>query len=96
MVYTIVCHLAAKPEHVDDLKAELANASKIYSKDKETIAFHVMQHAEDPTLFTLVERYEQESSQKYHLENPYWAEFKDKAGPWIASFELIKCHEFGQ
>ncbi|KAK5016100.1 hypothetical protein LTR60_002567 [Cryomyces antarcticus] len=35
----------------------------------------VMQDHQDPRAFTIVERYEQESSQKYHLENPYWKTF---------------------
>jgi quinol monooxygenase YgiN len=34
-----------------------------------------MQSVHDPQDFTIVERYENESSQKYHLENPYWKTF---------------------
>ncbi|KAJ4423455.1 hypothetical protein N0V82_001928 [Gnomoniopsis sp. IMI 355080] len=77
MVYTITVHLRAnsEPDSVDKLKAKLIEASRIYSKDKETISWFVMQSTSDPRDFTIVERYEQESSQKYHLENPYWKTF---------------------
>ncbi|KAF7554230.1 hypothetical protein G7Z17_g3070 [Cylindrodendrum hubeiense] len=77
MVYTIVVHLYAKSdeESINKLSAKLIEASRVYSQDKETISWFVMQDFKDPRAFTIVERYEQESSQKYHLENPYWKTF---------------------
>ncbi|KAI3398775.1 hypothetical protein diail_8642 [Diaporthe ilicicola] len=77
MVYVITVHLHAndQPDSVDKLKAKLIEASRVYSKDKETLSWFVMQSTSDPRDFTIVERYEQESSQKYHLENPYWKTF---------------------
>ncbi|PSR79261.1 hypothetical protein BD289DRAFT_442727 [Coniella lustricola] len=77
MVYTITVHLHANddPASVDKLKAKLIEASRVYSQDKETISWFVMQSTSDPRDFTIVERYEKESSQKYHLENPYWQTF---------------------
>ncbi|KAI0390155.1 hypothetical protein F5Y17DRAFT_462059 [Xylariaceae sp. FL0594] len=77
MVYTIVVHLRAKPgqENIAKLHAKLNEASAIYSRDKETISWFVMQSVSDPQDFTIVERYENEGSQKYHLENPYWKTF---------------------
>ncbi|CAJ2505531.1 Uu.00g129250.m01.CDS01 [Anthostomella pinea] len=77
MVYTIVVHLRAKAgqETIDKLHAKLNEASAIYSQDKETLSWFVMQSVHDPRDFTIVERYENEGSQKYHLENPYWKTF---------------------
>ncbi|KAI1034600.1 hypothetical protein LB504_004626 [Fusarium proliferatum] len=85
MVYTIVVHLYAKDdeESLKKLTAKLIEASRVYSKDKETLSWHVMQSTADRRAFTIVERYEQETdyvlivlqSQKYHLENPYWKTF---------------------
>lgn len=34
-----------------------------------------MQSVHDPQDFTIVERYLHESSQEYHLNNPYWKTF---------------------
>ena len=34
-----------------------------------------MQSVFDQREFTIVERYEKESSQQYHLNNPYWKTF---------------------
>lgn len=56
-------HLYAKEsqECIDKLSAKLAEASKVYSQDRETISWFVMQDTKDPRAFTIVERYEQES-----------------------------------
>ncbi|GAA6059471.1 hypothetical protein JCM10212_005410 [Sporobolomyces blumeae] len=83
MVYTLVCHAQVKPEHVEDMKNKLVEAAAIYSKDKETIQWLVHQDTKDETKFVIVERFEHESSQKYHLENPYWATFNPAVEPWL-------------
>ncbi|OAL51638.1 hypothetical protein IQ07DRAFT_586006 [Pyrenochaeta sp. DS3sAY3a] len=77
MVYTIVVHMYAKPdaESIAKLKAKLVEASQVYSQDKETLSWFVMQDVSDERKFTIVERYLQESSQSYHLNNPYWKTF---------------------
>jgi quinol monooxygenase YgiN len=78
MVYTLVVHMraaSADPTVIQKLKNKLIEASRTYSKDKETVSWFVMQSIHDERDFTIVERYERESSQKYHLENPYWKTF---------------------
>lgn len=63
MVYTITVHLYAN-DNADDirkLKLKLIEASRVYSQDKETISWFVMQDIKDERAFTIVERYEQES-----------------------------------
>lgn len=63
MVYVITVHLHANdhPDSVDKIKAKLIEASRVYSKDKETLSWFVMQSTSDPRDFTIVERYEKES-----------------------------------
>lgn len=65
----------ADEESISKLKAKLVEASNVYSNDKETISWFVMQSVFDKQDFTIVERYEQETSQEYHLNNPYWKTF---------------------
>ncbi|KAF1951289.1 hypothetical protein CC80DRAFT_496112 [Byssothecium circinans] len=85
MVYTIVVHLCAKPdaEAIEKLKAKLVEASQVYSKDRETLSWLVMQDEGDARKFCIVERYLRESSQKYHLENPYWKTFDPYVNPLL-------------
>jgi hypothetical protein len=63
MVYTIVVHLYAKDsaECISKLKAKLVEASQVYSQDRETLSWFVMQDTKDERAFTIVERYEKES-----------------------------------
>lgn len=78
MVYTLVVHFRAKssePEVLSKIENKLIQASRVYSQDKETVSWLVMRSVHDERDFTIVERYERESSQKYHLENPYWKTF---------------------
>ncbi|CAI5744289.1 unnamed protein product [Peronospora destructor] len=85
MVYTIVVHLYAKEgkEVEEKMRNKLIEASQVYSKDIETVGWHVMQDHEDPRKWCIVERYEHESSQKYHLENPYWKTFDPYVVPLL-------------
>jgi len=46
---------------VPKLKNKLIEASRVYSKDKETVSWFVMQSVHDQRDFTIVERYEKES-----------------------------------
>jgi quinol monooxygenase YgiN len=84
MVYTITVHLrASSSSNIEPLKAKLIEAAQIYRKDKETVSWFVMQSVHDPRDFTIVERYENEGSQKYHLENPYWKTFDPYVKPLL-------------
>ncbi|GAA5852180.1 hypothetical protein JCM8547_006691 [Rhodosporidiobolus lusitaniae] len=94
MVHTLVCHLLAKPEHVEDLKAELIKARSIYEKDEGTLDWHVMQDFHDPLKFSIVERFEKEESQEVHLSNPYWKSFDPTVIPWLQKpIELLRHNE---
>ena len=53
--------------------AKLREAAEIYRKTPETIDWLVHQDVHDPKKFAIVERFVNEASQKYHLEEPYWA-----------------------
>ncbi|KAK3681854.1 hypothetical protein LTR37_020813 [Vermiconidia calcicola] len=92
--YTLVVHLYAKNDCIDKVKAKLQEASQVYSKDKECLSWFVMQDHKDSQAFTIVERYAHESSQKYHLENPYWKTFDGYVIPLLdKDMELHRYNE---
>ncbi|KAF6805610.1 hypothetical protein CMUS01_14579 [Colletotrichum musicola] len=95
MVYTITVHLHAndKPDSVERIKAKLIEASRVYSQDRETVSWFVMQDVHDPRSFTIVERFETEASQKYHLENPYWKTFDPYVVPLLDRPMDLRRHE---
>ncbi|RYP74890.1 hypothetical protein DL769_003926 [Monosporascus sp. CRB-8-3] len=95
MVYTLTVHLYANddPESIEKIKLKLIEAARVYRQDKETIDWLVMQDVHDPRVFTIVERFEKESSQKYHLENPYWKTFDPYVVPLLAKPMDLRRHE---
>lgn len=42
--HTLVCFLHSKPEYVEKVKEKLQEANQVYSKDKDTLAWHVSLH----------------------------------------------------
>ncbi|RYO77612.1 hypothetical protein DL766_000325 [Monosporascus sp. MC13-8B] len=95
MVYTLTVHLYANddPESIEKIKLKLIEAARVYRQDKETIDWLVMQDVHDPRAFTIVERFEKESSQIYHLENPYWKTFDPYVVPLLAKPMDLRRHE---
>ncbi|RAL61728.1 hypothetical protein DID88_002796 [Monilinia fructigena] len=93
--YTLTVHLYANehPDSISRIKAKLIEASRVYKHDKETVDWIVMQDVHDPRAFTIVERFEQESSQKYHLENPYWKTFDPYVVPLLGKPMDLRRHE---
>lgn len=71
------------PECISKLKQKLIEASQVYSRDKETVSWFIMQSVFDERDFTIVERYENEKSQQYHLNNPYWKTFDPYVKPLL-------------
>ncbi|KAJ3026954.1 UNVERIFIED_CONTAM: hypothetical protein HDU68_004742 [Siphonaria sp. JEL0065] len=77
MVFTLIVHLYTKDdqEAIAKVATKLVEAAQVYSKDPETISWFVMQDHVDKRAFTIVERYERESSLQIHTANPFYAEF---------------------
>ncbi|KAE9992261.1 hypothetical protein EG327_009639 [Venturia inaequalis] len=95
IMYTLTVHLHCNedPESIVRLKAKLVEAARVYRKDRETADWLVMQDVHDPRSFTIVERFENESSQKYHLENPYWKTFDPYVIPLLDRPMDLRRHE---
>ncbi|KAG3113728.1 hypothetical protein PI124_g7299 [Phytophthora idaei] len=77
MAFTIIVSLFAKDgkDVEEQLRTKLVEAAQTFSKYAGVLGWYPMQNASDSRKWTIVERYEHESSQKYHLENPYWKTF---------------------
>jgi quinol monooxygenase YgiN len=86
MVYTIVVHLYAKPEAeaISKLKAKLVEASSVYSQDKETLSWFVMQDVSDERKFTIVERYLNESVCIPYFKSPRLLKKKLQQSRYVA------------
>ena len=78
-------HVHVKPESVDAFKtATLANAQA--SRREPGIArFDLVQQADDPTRFVLVEVYRTAAAPAAHKETAHYAAWRDAVAPMMAS-----------
>ena len=77
-------HVRVKPEFIDAFKeASLENAR--HSVHEPGIArFDVIQQADDPTRFLLVEVYRSNEATAYHKGTAHYATWRDKVAPMMA------------
>lgn len=77
-------HVHVKPEHVEAFKvATLANA-RASLQEPGIARFDVMQQADDPTRFVLVEAYRTAAAPAAHKETAHYAAWRDTVAPMMA------------
>ena len=78
-------HVQVKPEHVEAFKtATLANAGSSL-REPGIARFDVMQQADDPTRFVLVEAYRDANAPAAHKETAHYATWRDTVAPMMAA-----------
>ena len=81
----VVCvHVLLKPEHRGAfIEATLENAKNTV-REPGNLRFDVIQQADDPDRFVLVEVYADEAGMKAHKETPHYARWAAVVAPWMA------------
>jgi autoinducer 2-degrading protein len=83
-MYIVHVHVHAKPEHVEAFKtASLANA-RASVQEPGIARFDVIQQADDPTRFVLVEVYRNPAAAAAHKETPHYATWRDTVAAMMA------------
>ena len=76
-------HVHVKPEHIDAFKtATLANA-RASVREPGIARFDVVQQADDPTRFVLVEVYRTAAAPAAHKETAHYAAWRDAVADWL-------------
>ena len=91
---TVLVHVHVKPDQIEAFKAaSLENAR--HSRQEAGIArFDVLQHADDPARFVLVEVYRSDDAPARHKETAHYAAWRDRVADMMASpRSSTKCHE---
>lgn len=81
-----IVHVAVRvlPQHVEAfIQATLANA-RASLLEPGIARFDVVQHAEDPTRFTLVEVYRDNDAPAAHKATAHYAQWRDAVAPMMA------------
>ena len=77
-------HVRVKPEYADAFKvATIANATASV-KEPGIARFDVVQQADDPTRFVLVEAYRTAAAPAAHKETAHYATWRDTVAPMMA------------
>jgi len=83
-MFIVHVNVRVKPEHLESFKqATLANA-RASVQEPGVARFDVVQHADDPTRFVLVEVYRNVEANAAHKETSHYATWRDAVAPMMA------------
>jgi quinol monooxygenase YgiN len=77
-------HVRVKPESVDAFRAATIENARNSVKEPGCARFDVVQQADDPTRFVLVEVYRNPDAQAQHRETPHYQKWRDTVQPMMA------------
>ena len=83
-MFVTLVHVHVKPEHVADFIDSIRANHEASVREPDNLRFDVLQSAEDPTRFVLVEAYRDEAGAKAHKETPHYLAWRDLAADWMA------------
>jgi (4S)-4-hydroxy-5-phosphonooxypentane-2,3-dione isomerase len=83
-MYVTLVHVHVKPERVGEF-IEMCRANHEASvKEPGNRRFDILQQADDPCRFVLVEAYESKEHAAAHKSTPHYAAWKDAVADWMA------------
>jgi (4S)-4-hydroxy-5-phosphonooxypentane-2,3-dione isomerase len=83
-MFVTLVHVHVKPEHVADFIDSIRANHEASVREPDNLRFDVLQSAEDPTRFVLVEAYRDEDGARAHKETPHYLAWRDLAADWMA------------
>ena len=78
-------HVQVLPEQVDAFIVETRKNATESLKEPGVARFDVVQQADDPTRFVLVEAYKTADAPAQHKETPHYAAWRDAVAPMMKS-----------
>lgn len=77
-------HVHVKPEFIDAFKSATIENARASVRESGVARFDVIQQADDPSRFILVEVYRTAEAPAHHKETAHYAAWRDKATPMMA------------
>jgi quinol monooxygenase YgiN len=77
-------HVHVKAESIDDFKKITLENARASVKEPGVARFDVMQQADDPTRFVLIEVYRTADAPAKHKATPHYAKWRDAVVPMMA------------
>ena len=83
-VLVVLVHVHVKPEAVDAFRAASLDNARHSCEEAGVARFDVIQQADDPTRFVLVEVYRDAAAAAAHKETAHYARWRDAVAGWMA------------
>ena len=77
-------HVHVKPEHIEAFRRATVENARNSLQEPGIARFDVVQQAEDPARFTLVEAYRTEEASAAHKATPHYARWRDAVAEMMA------------
>jgi len=77
-------HVHVKPESVEAFKAATLTNARLSLLELGVLRFDVLQQADDPAKFVLVEIYRDAAASAAHKETPHYSVWRDAVAPMMA------------
>ncbi len=81
----VFVHVHVKPEFVEQFKALSIDNAQNSIQEPGVARFDVVQSADDPARFVLVEAYRTPDAHAAHRETPHYAAWRDAVAPLMAA-----------
>ena len=86
-------HVNVKPEFIEAFKQASIENARASLQEAGVARFDVMQHADDPSRFILVEAYRTNEAPARHKETAHYAAWRDAVSPMMAEARTsVKYH----
>ncbi len=83
-MHVLLVHLKVKTEFIDAFVEAIQDNAKYSLKEAGVVRFDVLQQAEDPSRFTLVEVYRTASDHASHRETAHYLRWRDTVSDMMA------------
>ncbi len=84
VMFIVHVYVQVKPEHLEVFKAATLVNARASVQEPGILRFDVVQQADDPTRFVLVEVYRDEAANAAHRETPHYAVWRDTVANMMA------------
>jgi len=83
-MHIVLVHIHVNPDSVEPFKQAILDNARGSIQEAGVVRFDVLQQAEDPTRFTLVEVYKTSEDQQKHRETAHYIKWRDSVGEMMA------------
>jgi len=81
---TVHVHVHVKPEDIEAFKAATRINARLSLLEPGVLGFDVLQHAENPAKFVLIESYRDAAGAAAHKETTHYPVWRDAVAPMMA------------